>query len=104
MYKFPVLFEIYELDPDLLHNLTTENRRQMFLGMIEEPITTDIRRYIIARLETGLDAQPPLLRIQEMVERNVPGYEDPEGTLLRTVNYALERIRARQDSNPRSPA
>ncbi|MED5486502.1 MAG: hypothetical protein VYB40_02210, partial [Candidatus Thermoplasmatota archaeon] len=23
---------IYELDPDLLHNLTTENRRQMFLG------------------------------------------------------------------------
>ncbi len=95
---------IYELNCDAEHNFGAAQRRQLFINMIKRPICIDVRRYIVARLGDDWSAKAPLLNLKVLVEQGEDGHEDPEGCLLRATDYAINRIRARQDLNPRNPA
>ena len=84
---------VYELNCDLEHDFGAQQRRQLFLNMIERPICVDVRRFIIARLGEDWDAMEPLLRLRDLLEREEPGHEDPDGCLFRATEYAICRIK-----------
>ena len=88
-----IVRRVYELRCDLEHDFGAEQRRQLFLNMIERPICIDVRRFIIARLGEDWDAMEPLLRLRDLLDHEEPGHEDPDGCLLRATEYAISRIR-----------
>ena len=88
-----IVRRVYELRCDLEHDFGAQQRRQLFLNMIERPICVDVRRYIVARLGEDWDAMEPLLRLRDLLEREEPGHEDPDGCLFRATEYAISRIR-----------
>lgn len=88
-----IVRRVYELNCDLEHDFGAQQRRQLFLNMIERPICVDVRRFIIARLGEDWDAMEPLLRLRDLLEREEPGHEDPDGCLFRATEYAIRRIK-----------
>ena len=99
-YLLYIINRLFNLNLDFELHLTHDELHLIFLDIFEQCGDADVKRFIVARLNSCEDAYSRILSAREA------GHDDER--LIRAIDYAIERMggdeRARQDSNPRSPA
>ena len=84
-----IVGRLFDLDLDFELYLTHDELHLLFLDIFEQCENPDVKRFIVARLNTCEDAHARLLRAREI------GHDDER--LIRAIDYAIERMRGDVD-------
>ncbi len=84
-----IVRRLFNLDLDFELHLTHDELHLVFLDLFEQCEDLDVKRFIVARLNTCEDAHARLLRAREI------GHDDDR--LIRAIDYAIERMRGDVD-------